>query len=101
MLPDLHTGYQTMKSCTATTAGRNSVSNSPSTTVGPVARDSVTNAHMTAERFPLVDGITQSEFALTAIKSLVTFNPRLFSRSLQFLMFSGLQMKISGLPFTL
>lgn len=76
MLPDLHTGYQTMKSCIATTAGKNSVSNSPNTTVGPVARDSVTSAHTTAERFPLVDGITQSEFALTAIKSLVTFNPQ-------------------------
>lgn len=100
MLPDLRTGYQIMKSCTATIAGRNSVSNFPNTTVEPVARDSVMSAHTTAERFPLADGITQSEFALTAIKSLVTFNPRLLSRSLQFLMFSGLQMKISGLPFT-
>jgi len=89
-----------MKSCTATTAGRNSASSSPNTTVGPVARDSVMSAHMTAERFLLVDGITQSESALTAIKSLVTFNPRLISTSLQFLMFSGLQMEIFGLPLT-
>lgn len=74
MLPGLLTGCPTMKSCNAITARRSSTSSYRSTTAVPVARASVTSVPTNAELSLPAAGIIQSESALTAIKSLVTFN---------------------------
>lgn len=71
----LPTGYLTMKSYTATIAGRSSTSNCQSITVVLAARASVMNAPMSAELSLPVVGIIQLESVLIAIKSLVIFNP--------------------------
>lgn len=75
MLQDLHTGFRTMRSQIATTAKRNSMSNSLNTIAEPAVKVFVVNVQMIEDRCPLGVGTTLSVSALIAVRNLVIYNP--------------------------